>query len=111
MKYIIGIFLACSVCRAGDVHAGGQTGVITSINVRTDGLHWITLAGDRGEMPACTKGHFTYWMIKDENSTYGKSQFSMLVAAYFAKKEVSIIGAGNCSRWGDGEDIKAVVLK
>ena len=91
--------------------AGSQTGLVTNINVRTDGLHWFTLSGDRGAMPACTQERFTYWMIKDENSTYGKSQFSMLLAAYMAQKPVTILGTGNCTRWGDGEDINAVILR
>ena len=91
-------------------YAGHQTGIVTQINVRNDGLHWIHLSGDRGAMPDCTQGRYSYWMIKDENSTYGKSQFSMLLAAYMSQKPVTIYGTGDCTRWGDGEDIKHVQL-
>ncbi|WP_102796411.1 hypothetical protein [Bowmanella denitrificans] len=52
-----------------------------------------------------------YWVIKDENSTAGKSQFSMLMAAYAAGKTVRIIGNNTCTRWADGEDILEVYLK
>ncbi|MBU1390186.1 hypothetical protein [Shewanella baltica] len=108
MKIVTSIVLF--ICSVSSAFAGGQTGLITQINVRTDGLHWVVLSGERGEMPACTKGQYKYWMIKDENATYGKSQFSMLLAAYLSGKPVTIIGTGNCSRWGDGEDIGTLLL-
>jgi len=50
-------------------------------------------------------------MIKDENTTYGKSQFSMVLAAYLSGKKVTIIGSGACNRWGDGEDIETLVIE
>jgi hypothetical protein len=111
MKFLTLLFLAMTVFITFPSFAGSQTGLVTNINVRTDGLHWFTLSGDRGAMPTCTNGHFTYWMIKDENSTYGKSQFSMLLAAYMAQKPVTIVGTGSCTRWGDGEDINTVVFR
>ncbi|WP_064791923.1 hypothetical protein [Shewanella woodyi] len=111
MKNIRRILFILMASIAMPVFAGSQTGLVTNINVRDDGLHWFTLSGDRGVMPACTRDRFTYWMIKDESSTYGKSQFSMLLAAYMAQKTVTIIGTGSCTRWGDGEDIKVVQFK
>ncbi|MCE9687158.1 hypothetical protein LZP73_13245 [Shewanella sp. AS16] len=91
-------------------NASSQSGIVTSIQVRDDGLHWIYLNGARDERPACASGQ-VYWMIKDENSLYGKSQFSLLLTAYAAKSPVSIIGKGSCTRWGDGEDIGTVQLR
>jgi hypothetical protein len=111
MKFLILLLLIITAFITLPSFAGSQTGLVANISVRTDGLHWFTLSGDRGSMPECTNGHFTYWMIKNENSTYGKSQFSMLLAAYMAQKPVTIIGTGSCTRWGDGEDIKTVQLK
>lgn len=93
--------------------ASVQQGTVTNIIVRDDGLHWITLlareGGERSERPGCAATH-SYWMIKDENTRYGQSQFSMLLAAYMAKTPVKITGKHSCTRWGDGEDISSVQL-
>lgn len=77
-----------------------------------EGLHWFTLlTGEKGriERPECSATH-SYWMTKDENTRYGQSQFSMLLAAYMAKTPVKITGKHSCTRWGDGEDISTVQL-
>jgi hypothetical protein len=93
------------------VFSSTQTGTVTDILVRDDGLHLIYLSGDRSTEPTCVKAHgFRYWMIKDENNIYGKSQFSMLLSAYLSNKKVIIRGSHICSRWGDGEDIRSVQL-
>ncbi len=110
MRAIVLLIVIILTALPGVSSAGQQTGLITQINVRDDGLHWFHLSGDRGAMPDCTRGHHRYWMIKDENSVYGKSQFSMLLAAYMSRQPVTIYGTGNCTRWGDGEDIKSVQL-
>ncbi|MFB2659814.1 hypothetical protein [Shewanella mangrovisoli] len=110
MKIVISILFVFVIYSSG-VFASGQSGLITQINVRSDGLHWVVLLGERSDMPACTQGHYKYWMIKDENTTYGKSQFSMVLAAYLSGKKVTIIGSGACNRWGDGEDIETLVIE
>ena len=92
------------------VLASNQTGIVKKVLVRTDGLHWFYLEGARSERPACSAQH-EYWMVKDENSVYGKSQFSMLLTAYASKSKVTINGNGTCSRWGDGEDINTIILE
>lgn len=93
--------------------ASVQQGTVTNVIVRDDGLHWFILlsdgSGERSERPECSATH-TYWMIKDENTRYGQSQFSMLLAAYMAKTPVKITGKHSCTRWGDGEDISTVQL-
>ena len=89
--------------------ASTQTGKISSIQVRDDGLHWFYIEGSRSLKPTCATHE--YWMIKDENSAYGKSQFSMLLSAYMGGKEIVIHGKNTCSRWGDGEDVGTVQLK
>lgn len=50
-------------------------------------------------------------MIADENSAAGKTQISMIMAAYMASKPITIIGTGNCTRWRDGEDISGIQFK
>ena len=106
-RLFIATILAIGVTNAA---ASTQTGKITKILVRSDGLHYFYLSGPRGEKPHCATNH-AYWMIKDESTTYGKSQFSMLLAAYMTNKTVKIFGSAECTRWGDGEDIKTVLLE
>lgn len=84
--------------------AGSQTGSVTFMTARSsDGLHWFALSGTPANRPACATG--PYFMIKDENSIAGKTQISMVLAAYAAGKTISVKGAGTCLRWMDGEDV------
>lgn len=86
--------------------SGSQSGKVKDIVVRNDGLHWFILDGTRHDMPPCAK--FSYWMIEDEKSDYGKSQFSMLLTAYLSNSTISVAGTGTCSRWRDGESVKSI---
>jgi hypothetical protein len=102
------IIVSVLLLGVSNVFASNQTGAITRILVRTDGLHWFYVSGDRTEKPICATNN--YWIIKDEESAYGKSQMSMLLTAYSMGKTVTIQGEGNCTRWGDGENIGTVIL-
>lgn len=96
--------LACM----GRAFASHQVGQVEWINVReSDGLIYFAISGnDRSEKPACaTHG---YWMIKNENSQAGRRQLALLTAAFVAKKNVSVTGHHQCTRWGDGEDVNAI---
>ncbi|MDO6708528.1 hypothetical protein [Photobacterium sp. 1_MG-2023] len=101
----IGLLCACTMTYAGSV-----TGTVSQIIVRDDGLHYVYINGEATNRAACAQKN-DYWMIKDENSTYGKSQYSMLLAANASGKTVSIVGAGTCMRWKDGEDIQSISIK
>ncbi|KAB0479306.1 hypothetical protein F7Q91_13600 [Vibrio chagasii] len=94
------------------VYAGSQTGKVSTLYARaSDNLHLVMLTGgtDKVDSPSCaTKG---YWLIRDENSVAGKSQFSQLLAAKMAGKTVTISGLNSCIRWFDGEDINKIVIK
>jgi hypothetical protein len=89
-------------------YAGYQSGKITGLSVRSDGLIWVVLEGTHTGKPACATGN--YWMIKDENSEYGKKQYSMILAAYLSGKIVYIDGDNLCTRWPDGENIKTLAF-
>lgn len=65
------------------VIAGNQTGKITMLYARAgDNLHLVMLSGPKTNLPACATAG--YWLIKDENSVAGRSQFSQLLAAQMA---------------------------
>ncbi|WP_419227339.1 hypothetical protein [Alteromonas sp. OM2203] len=91
-------------------YSGSQKGKISTLYARaSDNLHLVTLSGSaKVDSPKCATNN--YWLIKDENSTAGKSQFSQLLAAKLANKEVVITGLNTCTRWGDGEDINIIVI-
>lgn len=86
--------------------AGDVTGEIAKLKVRNDGLHWVFVAGTNSNLPACSI--YGKFVIKDENTTYGKSQFSMLVTAFAAGKDVTILGNNVCTRYPSLEDISAI---
>lgn len=106
LQFILPLALAL----APAAHAGTQEGKIDSIAARTsDGLLIIELTGAASQKPQCAT--HSYWMIKNENSTIGKQQLALLMAAQFSGKTVAIVGTGDCTRWRDGEDIEYVVVK
>jgi hypothetical protein len=104
---LIGISLLCASI---GVHAGTQTGKVDKLYARaSDNLHLVILNGTpKTNSPQCAK--FGYWLIKDENSAAGKSQFSQLLAAQMSGKTVTISGSNTCIRWSDGEDINTIVI-
>ncbi|WP_444901409.1 hypothetical protein ACJJIG_17890 [Microbulbifer sp. SSSA007] len=103
-------FSFCLMLISLSAQAGTQEGQITSIlNRASDGLHYFRMSGTAVDKPDCASG--SYWMIKDENSTAGKSQFSMVLTAYASGKMVQVIGSGKCDRWHDGEDVNSIILK
>ncbi len=104
MKTVLLIFTLVSM----NAVAGHQTGKVSKLTVRaSDGLIFFELSGGQpGNKPECAK--YSYWMIKDENSTVGKQQYSLLLMAYASGKPVYVDGMGRCSRWGDGEDVNFI---
>ncbi len=88
--------------------AGSQTGTVQILYGRSDGLHLVTLSGAHMNKPACAS--WDYWIIKNESTSFGRSQFATLLAAKLSGDQVSITGDGTCSRWPDGEDIQSVYI-
>lgn len=103
--------IACTaslMMAAGVAPAGTAEGQITNFYQRSsDGLIIVYLSGAVTGRPGCAAST-SYWMVKDENSNAGKGHFAMLLAAQMAGKNVRIIGANTCVRWGDGEDIQYI---
>jgi hypothetical protein len=89
--------------------AGEATGKVKEILVRDDGLHYFFLdtVAAPGK-PACAI--YGYWMIKDENSTAGKTQISMLLTAQASGRPLNVRGKNTCTRWYDGEDVALIIL-
>jgi hypothetical protein len=102
------VFFVVAVLISTPTLSGSQAGKVLDIRVRDDGLHWFVLEGTHGGRPSCAK--FSYWMIKDEQSVFGKSQFNMVLSAFMTGKAVIVEGAGSCTRWLDGEDVKTIRL-
>jgi hypothetical protein len=101
------VLVSLLICM-GSAFASHQVGQVEWINVReSDGLIYFVISGnDRSEKLACaTNG---YWMIKNENSQAGRRQLALLTAAFVAKKNISVTGHHQCTRWGDGEDVNAI---
>lgn len=96
---------------ASPAHASSVEGRVKSLVVRaSDGLQYVVVEGTFSNRAACAQ-NTTYWMIADEHSDTGKSQFAILLAAYMAGKPVYLQGTGSCTRWVDGEDILVVMLR
>jgi hypothetical protein len=112
VKVVKVIYMLVLICVS--VHAtaaGQQTGMADTLYARaSDGLHLVILKNgtEKTNSPSCATKD--YWLIKDENSVAGKSQFSQLLAAKMAGKTVRIFGLNTCDRWGDGEDINVVII-
>jgi hypothetical protein len=90
--------------------SGEQYGKVSQIIVRgSDGLHYFWLEGGSSGKPQCSKN--TYWMIRDENSAAGKSQFAILLSAQAQQKSIKVVGSGSCTRWSDGEDVDYISVQ
>ncbi|EPG38531.1 hypothetical protein F907_01116 [Acinetobacter colistiniresistens] len=106
------ILLFSSIFFINNVSASEYTGKIEAIVVRdSDGLVYIYLSGNRSsDIPDCAK-NTSYMMIKNENSPTGRRQLAMLMMAQATNKTVSVTGTNKCTRWPDGEDIEAIILR
>lgn len=109
MPLILRVFAILFFFGSSVTSAGSQTGKIQQLIVRSDNLHYVILAGTPTGRPACT-GAMRYFMIKDENSAAGKSQYSALLAASLAGKVITVAGTNACTRWPDGEDISYIEI-
>jgi hypothetical protein len=102
-------FLLCFIAALPASAVGSQTGVVTTIlNRNSDGLLYFYMSGSVTGRPACAT--ISYWIIKDENSNSGKKLFALLLLARQSGQEITVKGAGTCTRWGDGEDVDAIVF-
>lgn len=100
---VVSIFAITSISAI----AGQQTGQVTRVMARaSDGLTYFFMSGAASGRPSCATN--SYWMIKDENSAAGKRQIAMLIAARSTGQEITVEGAGTCSRWPDGEDVNFI---
>jgi len=88
--------------------AGGVvSGKVLQVVVRaSDGLVYAIVSGTPTGQPTCAKGN--YWMIMNETSDVGHKQYAMLLQAQATGAQITIWGSGNCTRWGDGEDIDTI---
>ncbi len=107
IRLAISIVLVLSSASAS---AGTVTGQVKFLTVReADNLHYVVINGIETGRPSCAAAT-NYLMIKNEDSNTGRSQFASLLSAKISGTPVTIIGAGTCTRWGDGEDINSVIL-
>lgn len=106
-RYLLVLILLCCL----PLSAGKSSGYVDSVLVRdSDGLVYFFLRDEvvMSQKPSCATKK--YWMVKNENSTAGKNQLSLLMAAQMAGKKVKVYGYNTCERWSDGEDVNTVQL-
>lgn len=102
--------LLASFTIASSAYAGEVTGKIRTLTVRaSDGLQFLTIDGPLAGSPPCATT--PYFIIRNEASDTGKSQFAMLLSAQMSGKSVAIKGMNTCSKWADGEDIDSVTIQ
>lgn len=107
MAILAGIMVLLGLAEA-TVHAGNETGQVTSLDVRIDGLIYFELSGTHTGRPSCAT-NFEYWMI-DERTAVGQRQYMMLLAAVQSGRTLTAIGNNTCNRWPDGEDVSDLII-
>ena len=100
--------MAMTVALPSVAHAGTETGRITELHVRGDGLVYFQLNGTHQSRPHCARD-YEYWMI-DETTEVGRKQYAMLLVAAQSGLRLRISGANTCTRWGDGEDVRELTI-
>lgn len=84
--------------------SNGGPGTISFINALKFGRIIFTHSGTRtGTLPSCATAT-TKWAL-DVSTPDGHAQLSVLLTAYSLQKPISVIGAGDCSVFGDTESI------
>ena len=69
--------------------ASQQEGKISQLSIKANGFTYFYMTGGtRTEKPACAT--MPYFVIKDENSVAGQAQYSALLGAYTAKKQLEL---------------------
>ena len=104
-KLIIFLFLLCTHSFS---FAGEGNGVINIAHIG----HWnnkdlvFFYTPNRTGIPACaTEQH--RWVV-DLTTRLGQSQYSFILAAQMAGKEISVSGTGDCSLYSDTETVRWV---
>jgi len=100
------LFLLISQLAAVTATAGTAIGQVSVLYARSsDNLQLVILTGgSQVGRPACAAAT-TYYVVKDENSQAGKSQFAQMLSAQTTGKSIFIQGLGTCTRFSDAEDI------
>lgn len=84
----------------GNAHAGSSSGAVSMLMVHSPEIV-IFRAGTHLNKPACSTAGED-WAIS-LNSHSGRAIYAMLLTAKSQNKNVTVIGQGICSAWGDRE--------
>ena len=90
----------CCLCL--EVFAGYSSGKVTAILVKNNQTVFVTSENKFGS-PACQSVE-RQWAI-DISTSSGRSQYSMILLAYFLEKPIVIVGNQTCSIWPDRETV------
>lgn len=85
-----------------EVFAGYSSGKVTAILVKNNQTVFVT-AENKFNSPACQSVD-RQWAI-DISTNSGRSQYSMILLAYFMEKPIVIVGNQSCSIWPDRETL------
>ena len=72
-------------------------------------LYLIPVTSTKLNLPACATRHFLKLSVDLDDPRFGP-QYSMILAAWMAEKELSVTGRGTCTGEGD-EIIKSILIK
>ncbi|RZT30766.1 hypothetical protein [Cupriavidus agavae] len=109
VRLVVAALAVNATLAAAPAFAGSVGGTVAYITARPN-LTYFAINGSNVNRPACASGT-TYYMIKDENSTSGKQQIALLMLAKATGRPVWVEGAGQCTKWSDGEDAFNVALQ
>jgi len=98
--------LAASLALLGatPLSAGTAAGPINTPYFLPGGIVIVYVPGNRSGVPSCAAGQ-PYRFALDASTDAGRVQLSGLLSAFAMGREVSIVGTGNCSIYGDSESV------
>lgn len=98
------VIVSCLFCNCA--LAGASLGKVTGLLVNNQGAA-IFSAGTHDNKPACaTAGGWIF----DSTAAAGKTIISVILSAQAQGKQVQVIGTGNCTYWGDRENISYLTV-
>ena len=83
------------------LHAGNSEGLVTTPLVNEANVFMFS-AGSHVNKPACATQSLGTWAVSLNNPA-GQNMMTLVLSAHAQGKKVNVVGAKNCSDWGDRE--------
>jgi hypothetical protein len=108
-----GLLLLAGACFFTPAAEASSTnaGNVERVLILSSGIVTFNLTGGRTALPSCQGPTVpTRWAF-NSSTTAGQSMLSLILTAYAANKQISVVGTGTCTDWSDTESVSLIVTE